>query len=148
MLAAPTGWRLPDTLQPDATCGYQPINGGYSVSLGANCTGSELGNLFYNVPGSIAYNSIETTNNSNYDLFSAIQPNFYWSATEYRPVADYVWILSLGSGVQCATSITNTRYAWAVQTGDVGDVPVPAAVWLFASGLMGLISIARLKAWA
>ena len=32
-------------------------------------------------------------------------------------------------------------YAWAVRDGDVGAVPVPAAVWLFGSalGLMGAI---------
>ena len=32
------GWRLPDTLQPDASCQYQ-ISG---VSNGDNCTGSEM----------------------------------------------------------------------------------------------------------
>ena len=35
--------------------------------------------------------------------------------------------------------------AWAVQSGDVGAVPVPAAVWLFGSGLLGLVGVARRK---
>jgi hypothetical protein len=33
----------------------------------------------------------------------------------------------------------------AVRDGDVSSVPVPAAVWLFGSGLLGLIGIARRK---
>ncbi len=36
-------------------------------------------------------------------------------------------------------------YAWAVRDGDVGAVPVPAAVWLFGSGLIGLLGVARRK---
>ena len=36
-------WRLPTTLQPDASCGSQ--SGG--VSSGGNCTGSEMRHLFY-----------------------------------------------------------------------------------------------------
>jgi len=34
----------------------------------------------------------------------------------------------------------------AVQSGDVSAVPVPAAVWLFDSGLLGLVGVARRKA--
>lgn len=30
-----------------------------------------------------------------------------------------------------------------VQTGQVVDVPIPASVWLFCSGLIGLIGISR-----
>ncbi|MBI5783055.1 MAG: VPLPA-CTERM sorting domain-containing protein, partial [Gammaproteobacteria bacterium] len=37
-------------------------------------------------------------------------------------------------------------YALAVRPGDVAVVPVPAAVWLFGSGLLGLIGVARRKA--
>jgi hypothetical protein len=37
-------------------------------------------------------------------------------------------------------------YAWAVRSGDVvSAVPVPATVWLFGSGLIGLLGIARRK---
>ena len=36
-------WRLPMTLQPDAACSAQSPSGSY----GYNCTGSELGHLFY-----------------------------------------------------------------------------------------------------
>jgi hypothetical protein len=36
-------------------------------------------------------------------------------------------------------------FAWAVYDGDVAAVPLPAAVWLFCSGLLGLVGIARRK---
>ena len=46
-VAGPDGWRLPTTQQPDPSCDLQ--SGG--VSSGFNCTGSEMGNLYYNVLG-------------------------------------------------------------------------------------------------
>lgn len=139
------GWRLPDTVQTDNTCGYQPVNGGYRVSLGTNCTGSELGNLFYNVLGGIAYSSIESTNNTNYDLFANIQPGIYLSSTEYQPLTDYVWHLSFGNGIQNATPKIGNNYAWAVYSGDVSAIPIPAVMWLFGSGLLGLTAMIRRK---
>jgi hypothetical protein len=135
------GWRLPDTLQPDASCSFQ--SGGISMSL--NCTGSEMGNLFYNVLGGVAETSITTTHNTNYDLFSNVQSSYYWSATEYAPITDNAWAFSMDFGSQNYRYKTDNGYAWAVQSGDVSAVPVPAAVWLFASGLMGLAGFARRK---
>jgi len=45
------------------------------------------------------------------------------------------------SGTNPAFSITNVTYAGA--TVNVNPVPVPAAVWLFGSGLIGMVGIAR-----
>jgi len=39
----------------------------------------------------------------------------------------------------------STYYAWSVHSGDVGAVPVPAAVWLFGSGLIGLVGFQDAK---
>ena len=124
------GWRLADT---------DP------ALLGYNQTGSEMGNLFYNVLGGSAGSSITTTHNSNYDLFSNVQSGYYWSATEYAPSTDRAWNFTMGTGVQTNGIKSSNRYAWAVQSGDVSAVPVPAAVWLFGSGLVGLIGVARRK---
>ena len=138
-MAGVTGWRLADTLQPDASCDTQ--TGSYSN--GANCTGSEMGNLFYNVLGGVAINSITAVNNTNYDLFSNVQSSNYWSATEYAPDTSLGWSFLMNLGLQLTSDKTNNHYAWAVQSGDVSAVPVPAAVWLFGSGLLGLIGVAR-----
>lgn len=75
-------WRLPTTLQPDATCGY---SGGY------NCTGSEMGHLFYNELGGVAGNSILATHNANLALFQNVQSNIYWSGTEYAQDTYNAW---------------------------------------------------------
>ena len=130
-----SGWRLPTTLQPDASCGGQSG----SVSYGYNCTGSELGNLFYNALGNTA-GSLTNTGS-----FSNVQSNYYWSATEYVLNTINAWDLYMGNGYQNYNFKSVSFYGWAVQSGDVSAVPVPAAVWLFGSGLLGLIGVARRK---
>ena len=58
---------------------------------------------------------------------------------------------SFGSRYQIYNKFkSNTFNAWAVQSGDatvgwVPQVPVPAAAWLFGSGLLGLIGVAGRK---
>jgi hypothetical protein len=139
-----SGWSLPTTMQPDATCEINNSSG----SDGLNCTGSELGNLFYNALGGVANDSITTTHNANYGLFSNFQPSYYWSGTEYAPNTSGAWFFGFNSGVQSFWGKSNysNLYALAVRPGDVAAVPVPAAVWLFGSGLLGLIGMARRKA--
>lgn len=132
-------WRLASSLNSDDTgpCG-----------IGYNCTDSEMGNLFYNVLGGTASTSIVTTHNSNYDLFSNVQFGYYWSATEdtqYTTDNSEAWEFGMHYGDHATTSKASNGYAWAVQSGDVSAVPVPAAVWLFGSGLIGLIGLARRK---
>jgi len=53
--------------------------------------------------------------------------------------------LNFGNGSTLSTAQGNNYYGWAVRAGDVGAVPVPAAVWLFGSGLLGLVGVARKK---
>ncbi|MDH5515039.1 MAG: DUF1566 domain-containing protein [Gammaproteobacteria bacterium] len=130
-VAGADGWRLPTS---DGCSGI--------------CTGSEMGNLFYNVLGGTADTSIATTHNSNYDLFTNIQSDIYWSSTEWAPnTTAGAWDFYFHQGRQDYSGKSGAYYAWAVQSGSVGaaTVPVPAAVWLFGSGLLGLIGIARRK---
>ena len=127
------GWRLADTLQPDANCSDQ----GPGFSYAYNCTGSEMGDLFYNALGNAAGAL------SNTGPFSNVQFDYYWSATEYD--ATNAWRFNMGAGGQYSYYKSSSNYAWAVQSGDVSAVPVPAAVWLFGSGLLGLIGVAKRK---
>lgn len=143
-----TGWRLPTTMQPDASCSVQS-NQGASFPLqgfGTGCTGSEMGNLFYNVLGGVANTSITTTHNANYDLFSNVQFGFYWSGAEFAPNTGLAWGLNFSIGRQDILFKNNNLFAWAVQSGDVSaSVPEPSIVWLLGGGLVGLIGAARLK---
>jgi hypothetical protein len=132
-----TGWRLPDTLVPDASC-----DSSTTLSFGKSCTGSELGNLFYNVLGGVAGTSIATTHNSEYDKFTGVVPDRNWSDT---PIGQSAYFFDLGDGSQSSTSVGFTNIGWAVRTGSPAEVPIPAAVWLFGSGLLGLVGAARRK---
>ena len=136
-----TDWRLPATVQPDATCGDQ--SGG--DSFGYNCTGSEMGHLFYTELGGVARTSIATTHNANYNLFQNVQSDSYWSGTVYAPYIYYVWSFDFYDGNQLMGIKGNPFYAWAVRPGDVAAVPLPATAWLFGSGLLGLVGMARHK---
>jgi hypothetical protein len=49
------------------------------------------------------------------------------------------------SGVTAATNISNVIFSFGTADGNNVAVPIPAAVWLFVSGLLGLIGIARRK---
>lgn len=136
-------WRLPTTLQPDASCTAQ--SGG--VSAGFNCTGSEMGHLFYNELGGVATYSINTTHNTNYSLFqNTWMNNSYWSSTEYAPNTDLAWQFTLVGGGQQDEYKHNWGLVLAVRSGDVAAIPIPTAAWLLGSGLLGLIGVARRKA--
>ena len=73
-----------------------------------------------------------------------VQSRNYWSATEYAPNPVSAWVFNMKFGSQTISSKTTfSQSAWAVQSGDI--VPIPATVWLFGSGLIGLIGLARRK---
>lgn len=135
-----SNWRLPVALQPDNTCDNQ--SGG--ISGGFNCTGSEMGHLFYIELGGTAGSEISTTSNPNLALFHDIQSNVYWTGTEYVPNLQ-AWDFYFSTGSQLLNTEDTSQFAWAVHPGYVTAVPVPAAVWLFGSGLLGLIGMARRK---
>jgi hypothetical protein len=134
-------WRLPTTLQPDASCDSQFDPPGFPTQgFGGGCTGSEMGHLF-NVDGISA---------SSPGLFTNVQSLRYWSGTEYAPTTPQpaAWVFSFGNGLQSNILKSNDfPSAWAVRPGDVAVVPVPAAVWLFGSalGLLGWLRRRRVN---
>lgn len=144
-----TGWRLPDTIDV-GNDGRTYTNFFQGVDFGYNITAhSEMSNLWYNVLGNVPY--FDTAGNSaepgwglsNTGPFINIQPGNYWSATEYAPNPTDAWFFVMNYGYQSNDYKVAGYYAWAVQSGDVSAVPVPATVWLFGSGLLGLLGVAR-----
>lgn len=75
-------------------------------------------------------------------LFPTLQSGIYRSGTEND--FDLARIFGFGSGDQDFDIKGGFNgYSWAVRAGNVGALPVPAAVWLFGSGLIGLLGLAR-----
>ena len=163
-----TGWRLP-TLSPINGVSFNTnfsnnatTDGNYADTEGwvgpAGDPVSELGHLFYVTLGNIGWctpndadpsSCVEQTGwdiinigpFSNLNTFEA--NGLYWTDTEQDAFA--AWVFGFYGGSQIGYSSTETAKAWAVYDGDVSAVPVPTAVWLFSSGLLGLVGMARRK---
>jgi hypothetical protein len=99
--------------------------------------GSQLGELFYNELGGTAGSSIPS------GPFSNVQASVYWSGTEYGGDPYGAWLFDTGNGFQHYNVKDNQFYAWAVSPGQVNAVPVPGAVWLFGTGMLGLLGLKR-----
>lgn len=123
-------WRLPTTLQSDPSCSIQSV-----PDYGSNCTGSELGHLFYSELGGVASASITTTHDADYNLFSNVRSNVYWSNSYDGSTA---WFFHTGLGYQTAQSKTKFGFAWAVRSGDVAAVP-EAETWALMLAGLGLV---------
>ena len=80
---------------------------------------------------------------SNTGLFTGLQADRYWFSTEYDSMA--ARYLHFNEGIQNNLPNSSSLFAWAVRSGDISAVPVPAAAWHFGSGLLGLIGIPRRK---
>jgi hypothetical protein len=62
----------------------------------------------------------------------------------HNPFADQTATFTLAlAGVTADTLISNVVFSFGTETGTNVAVPIPAAIWLFGSGLLGLIGIAR-----
>ena len=117
----------------------------YDQTCFGNCTNSMLGELFYTGLGGTAGQSIITTHNSNYGLFTNIQNYVYWSGTEYtsNPINAFnAWFFSTDVGSQIAYYKDSYYYSWAVLPGNAAaaNVPEPAGVALLGIGLLGLMA--------
>ncbi len=145
-----TDWRLPTTTQPDASCSRQRTSGGSVLQgLRFDCTGSEMGHLFYDELGGTASSSILTSGDTDLlALFNNIQANVYWSGTEVAPNTNNAWIFLFDSGDQEFDVKGDSWFGWAVRSGDVSAppaVPEPSTMLLLGSGLVGLIGWGRVR---
>jgi len=122
----------------------------------ANSLENEMAYMFFHTLGNLAL--VDTSGApqtgsgvSNSGPFSNLGDFFFWSG-QTGPVYSTTNALGFGfkQGRQRSLRQIRTALAWAVTDGDIGTaaiitspVPVPAAAWLFASGLLGLVGVAR-----
>ena len=124
-----TGWRLPTALNAD---GSGPCGPAY------NCTGSELGHLFYTEGGLTSSQNINASTVLK-SFFSNMQNSDYWSGTEYAPNPGLAWYFGTASGYQTGDNKGLSYYVWAVRDGDVGGggtVPEPSVIGLLGIGAL------------
>lgn len=140
-------WRLPTAPQLDASCEGQSVG----ISFGFNCTGSEMGHLFYvevgrnTGQGFLLPEALYTVNN--------IQANTYWTGSDFAPDTSFAWVFGFnngnygagnsGVGYQGAISKDGGLYAMAVSNGDVGIAAVPEpSTWAMLLTGLALVGVA------
>ncbi|HSB97069.1 MAG TPA: VPLPA-CTERM sorting domain-containing protein [Spongiibacteraceae bacterium] len=133
-----------------------------STDNGYNNTRSEIGHLFFELGNKGAYNNLGVAqagygvthssfvDASTHQIISFLNINTwaYWEAEIYAPASPYAWYYNTSHAAQSFILAGTLNAAWAVHDGDIANVssvPVPAAAWLFGSGLLGLVGAARRK---
>ena len=137
-VAGITGWRLPATMPADPSCTL-------SYSQGSQCTGSEMGHLFYFELGGLP-------GNGNWNLFTNLKETDPGSATAHRTGYwsgtsagdNQYWDFAFTSGGQGIATTGYAMGAWAVHDGDVAPpVPEPTSWAMLLAGLAALGWVAR-----
>jgi hypothetical protein len=132
--AGTNGWRLWSALNSNGTGPCGPA---------FNCTGSELGHLFYTEGGLSQNQSITTSATLNLH-FTNMQSSVYWSSTQLsNPL--YAWYFDTDGGRQTNDLKGYQFLGWAVRPGQVAAAPLPATGLLMALGLLALGATRRAR---
>jgi len=135
------GWRLPN----------MDVNGDGDIVLECSsvsqsvCADNEYAHMTAYGAGSILGSGVTSWDAS---IFNLIWYGGYWSNTESSSNQADAWAFVLSGqpvGISAMPAKSNISNAWAVRSGDISAVPLPAAVWLFGGGLIGLLSVAARK---
>ncbi len=148
-------WRLPgsDESQCNLSGGHShegPDASGYHDYLwGGNMVNSEMGHLFYKSLGNLCYYATDgTPSQPGYGLqntadFIELKSGGYWAGTDFSLDQINAWDFGFSGGGHDYSAYSDTQYALAVRSATVSAVPLPSAIWLLGSGLIGLIGVRK-----
>ncbi len=141
-------WRLPRVAPVNGVA--FDINNSFdgSTDNGYNITSkaSELSYMYHVSLGNLAL--FDTAGNfgqpgwglKNTAPFTGLAAGAYWTEIDNPTDSNAAFIVGMGNGHQDFFAKDTPHLAWAVRDA---VVPVPAALWLFSSGLLGLAGVAR-----
>lgn len=166
-----SSWRMPaldeSLITVNGVSGYAGPNpdGTYGYEYGYNMVHTEPGRLYYETLGNIgARDETGVWWPDGYGLINTgpfenlrDTADYYWLDTPYSPDTTYHWLFSFSTGA--VSYGADERLAIAFMPGDVdqdpdfsdypvwrsatSNVPIPGAVWLLGSGLVGLAGLRR-----
>lgn len=159
-------WRLPEVAPVNGISFNYNLSNNGSTDRGYNITSSqhELAYMYsvnlalksqfnssgvaqsdYGIFGNGTWNGVNQNSwgQNNIGLVNNLQAYAYWAGGEWMPNSGNAWDFATATGYQSASPFFAQEYVWAVRDGDVAAVPVPCAVWLFGSGLLGLLGLKR-----
>lgn len=161
-----SAWRLP-TLTPLDGISFNYVfdnlgasDKGYNISeagtVYAGSTANEMAHLFYNtldnkaVCDPVLSTSTTCTIQPGFGLintgpFIQLQDDRYWTNLESGENSERAFDFNFIDGSMGTGQKGGYFHVLAVIDGDVAvsNVPVPAALWLFGSGLIGLVAVSR-----
>jgi len=147
-------WRLASANLMNPTSPFPCFASNGSCDRGYNNTTGELGHMFYNNLGNLGAVDTNGNSQSGYGVTNSsftdgnsgasvsivnLQNHGYW-LDEEKPYTRDAWVFYLSSGNQIYGHKLGGHYSWPVHDGDIGvsAVPLPAGIYLFLSGLVGL----------
>jgi hypothetical protein len=142
-------WRLPTALQPDASCSFQGTR-----SSGYNCTGAEMGSLYYVGLGH-PFAVVDLNTNNVISPTPVLTPGplqklkneLYWSSTPYPPdTTNFFFDFHSGNQGDWGGQYRN-MFVLALRDGDVAPVSEPStfALLLGSLGLLGWLARRRMS---
>ena len=153
-----SGWRLPTMVDTGAPgCDYSEA-GGTDCGTNVQTASSEMAHLYYVSLGNLAYCPPGDATCAGFQAgwglnnvgnFQNLQPDVYWSGTEYAPNRDFAWYFYLHAGQQYffpkQGDVASQMLAMAVRPGDVAVAPMPepGTLLLAALALAGMRVVRR-----
>ena len=123
-----TKWQLPETVSPDPTCSI-----GAQGTTGYGCTGSPMGQLYYQQLGLHRGESVAAVPGVKVGPFHNIQPYLYWACEAITaaspcqtngPAENFEWNFSFGNGFEGTNLLANNLFVMVYYPGPSGKAPV------------------------